>query len=209
MRRSKHRYAAQTSLRRMARSGAAAAGRYPHPQPEGPGIHGAGAQPPVQDLRLHLRRDPLGHSAHGEKRRGADGLHGRGYPAGRAVGKAPAAVLLLQADVRAGHEPAHRRACARRSSPIRPSTSAPTAICWPTARKTAASCRSTTPSLPAAICMKIEALRYAGPAGRRRSRCSITRIPRSTRALDRLFRRLRPGLPRGREHPHPLRPRRG
>ena len=35
------------SLRRMARSGAAAAGRYPHPQPEGPGIHGAGAQPPV------------------------------------------------------------------------------------------------------------------------------------------------------------------
>ena len=41
--------------------------------------------------------------------------------------------------------------CARRSSPIRPSTQAPTAICWPTARKTAVSCRSTTPSFPAAI----------------------------------------------------------
>ena len=106
----KHRYAAQNPYGEWLDQELRAAGRYPHPQPEGPGIHGAGAQPPVQDLRLHLRRDPLGHFAHGEKRRGADGLHGRGYPAGRAVGKAPAAVLLLQADVRAGHEPAHRRA---------------------------------------------------------------------------------------------------
>lgn len=44
------------------------------------------------------------------KRHGTDRLHGGGYPAGRPVRKASAAVLLLQADVCAGHEPADRRA---------------------------------------------------------------------------------------------------
>lgn len=45
----------------------------------------------------------------------------------------------------AGHEPRRSTRCARPSLLTRPSTQVPTAIFFPTARKTAASCRSTIP----------------------------------------------------------------
>ena len=60
-------------------------------------------------VRLHRRRPSPAADADGAERRRGDRLDGQRLGAGRAVGPLAPAVRLLQADVRAGHEPAARR----------------------------------------------------------------------------------------------------
>ncbi len=62
----------------------------------------------AEGLRLHRRRPALHHAAHGHRRPGACGLNGDRYAAGLSFRPAAAAVPLLQAVVRPGHQPAHR-----------------------------------------------------------------------------------------------------
>ena len=70
------------------------------------GAGGAGQAPGV--VRLHLRRPAHSHGADGARWQRRRGLHGQRHAAGGAVAEVAHAVRLLQAVVRAGHEPAHR-----------------------------------------------------------------------------------------------------
>ena len=68
------------------------------------------AAPPAARLRLHGRGPARAHRADGRRRRRAGRLDGDRHAAGRPL-RAPAAALrLLQAALRAGHEPGHRPA---------------------------------------------------------------------------------------------------
>jgi len=67
------------------------------------------ARQTVQGLWVQLRGSQGQHTAHGPGRGGAYVLHGRGYAPGGAFRKTPAAVLVFQAALRPGDEPAHRR----------------------------------------------------------------------------------------------------
>ena len=59
-------------------------------------------------LRLHLRGPAHAHDADGARRRRSRRLDGQRHAAGRALGQAAAALQLLQAALRAGHQPADR-----------------------------------------------------------------------------------------------------
>ena len=61
------------------------------------------------DVRLHARRPAAAARADGDQRRGSARLDGHRHLAGGAVGSAAAALRLLQAGVRAGHQSAARR----------------------------------------------------------------------------------------------------
>jgi len=93
----------------MDRPQSGGAGQAAHPQREGGGLHRRPAHPPAEGVRLQVRGREHPHPAHGPHRRGAFRCHGHRHPAGRAQQPASAAVQLLQAAVRPGHEPAHRR----------------------------------------------------------------------------------------------------
>ena len=68
----------------------------------------AGLRPAAPHLRLHPRGHRTHPHAHGRKRGGTHGLHGKRHAAGRAVGQAAAVVQLLPAAIRPGDEPGHR-----------------------------------------------------------------------------------------------------
>ena len=67
----------------------------------------AGAAP--ADVRPHPRGAPAAAGPHGRRRQGGAGLDGHRHPARGAVGPQPAPLRLLQAAVRAGHQPAAGR----------------------------------------------------------------------------------------------------
>ena len=70
------------------------------------GARGARQAPGV--VRLHVRRPAHSHGADGARWQRRRGLHGQRHAAGRALAEVAHVVRLLQAAVRAGHEPAHR-----------------------------------------------------------------------------------------------------
>ena len=190
----KHRYAAQQPYGEWLDQAAAAAGRYPHPQPEGAGIHGAGAQTGC----TRPSATPMTRSSTAILPMAKNGAE----PTAAMGADIPLAVLSekhqplfnyfkqLFAQVTNPPIDAHARGDRHRYHRL---CRAPTAICWPTARKTAASCRSTTPSLPAVDLMKIEALHMPGLQAKK---VSLLYYKNSSLALalDRLFRRLRQGV---------------
>ena len=65
--------------------------------------------PPPGGLRLHHRGRPADRQRHGDHRRRPDRLHGQRRPAGRPLGAPAAPLQLLQAALRAGHQPAGGR----------------------------------------------------------------------------------------------------
>ena len=73
--------------------------------PRSPGRRRARA---ADAARLHPRGDRVRHQADGARGQGAGRLHGRGHAAVHAVRPEPAALHLLQAEVRPGHEPPDR-----------------------------------------------------------------------------------------------------
>ena len=79
------------------------------PQHQGAQLHRRGADPPAKGVRLQVRRGQGPHPPHGPAGRRAFRRNGHRHPAGRAERPAPAAVQLLQAAVRTGDQPAHRR----------------------------------------------------------------------------------------------------
>ena len=83
-----------------------------HRRPAGRGRRGArsrnGAEAPA-GVRLHAGGSARADRADGDERRGAGRIDGDRHVAGRAVAAAAPAVRLLQAAVRAGHQPAARR----------------------------------------------------------------------------------------------------
>ena len=77
--------------------------------PARPGPRPRDAAPPPAGVRLHARRPQVHPRPDGQQRRGGDRLDGDRHPAGRPLRPRPAAVQLLQAALRAGHQPAARR----------------------------------------------------------------------------------------------------
>ena len=73
----------------------------------GPSRRRAAARPPA-GVRLHAGRPQVHPGADGAERRGADRLDGQRFAAGGAVGQEQDALPLLQAALRAGHQPADR-----------------------------------------------------------------------------------------------------
>ena len=69
------------------------------------------------------------HAAHGQGRQRGRRLHGQRHAAGRALGAAAAALQLLQAALRPGHQPAGRRHPRRDHHGRRTPPSAPSATC--------------------------------------------------------------------------------
>ena len=71
------------------------------------------AGPAAAGLRLYAGGAATDPGADGLQRAGAGGLDGHRHAAGGALGRAEAAVLLFQAALRPGHQPAHRPAAGR------------------------------------------------------------------------------------------------
>ena len=120
--------------------------------------------------------------------------HGHRHPAGRAVRPAPAAVQLLQAALRTGDQPAHRRHPGEESSPPPASMWAPTATCWKTSPTTARCSRSTTPSSTSTDLLKIKYMNVAGLQGRDRLHQLLQEHQLWKRRIDRALRGSGPGI---------------
>ena len=147
----KHRYAAQNPYGEWLDQELLQLADIPIPNRKVPEYTAQERSRAVQGLRLHLRRDP--ERPFCPWRRTARSRRPPWARISRWPSCRKSTSRCSTISSRCSRRSRTRRStrCARRSSPIRPSTPAPTAICWPTARKTAASCRSTIPSCPAAI----------------------------------------------------------
>ena len=101
----KHKIATRASLSRVAGPESDPAGRRARPgHPAGAGPRDRAPAPAC--LRLHLRGPAHAHAADGARRRRSRRLDGHRHAAGGAVQQAAAALQLLQAALRPGHQPA-------------------------------------------------------------------------------------------------------